>query len=108
MASYEDVENKMKSYILDKDNGKEMRENVLLWFNDFNPIFYEQMVECVKTCNNDNVDGVENVKKLGNDLNGFGGKNMMISNFYIMSNFMDCKSIHLCNLMWNNIGEWKY
>ena len=108
MASYEDVENRMKNYIVNADNDETYRMFAIDWFNNFNPTFYPQMLECVNILNNDDVDRMPEIKKLGNDLNNFGGKDMMVSMYYIMSNFMGCRYMIHFNLQWNNIGEWKY
>tara|TARA_R100000655_G_scaffold31655_1_gene63275 strand:- start:654 stop:1043 length:390 start_codon:yes stop_codon:yes gene_type:complete len=121
--SFYDVEKKMENYIGDVSNKKEYRENVLFWYENFNPIFFPQMhkiatclnyrVESVDKTDEENTYGlnkdlIEDIKKLGNDLNKFGGKDMMVCNFYIMSNFMSINNITPVNILWNNIGEWKY
>tara|TARA_R110001592_G_scaffold18785_7_gene77577 strand:+ start:200 stop:535 length:336 start_codon:yes stop_codon:yes gene_type:complete len=109
MMSYEDTQNRIVAFIKNKDNDEEIRANVIDWFKDFNDAYYPKMVSVVNRLNKDNLDDEDEefIKKFGEDIYYFGGKKLMVSLFYIMSNFMNCNDATMIKYLWNGIGEWK-
>ena len=109
MMSYEDTQNRIVAFIKNEDNDEEIRANVIDWFKDFNDAYYPMMVSVVNRLNKDNLDDEDEefIKKFGEDIYYFGGKKLMVSLFYIMSNFMNCNDATMIKYLWNGIGEWK-